>query len=103
MGIFPTDFKSQHSIFIGSLDKNEETLAIRSNYKGQTVTLRIWQKKDKLIEIDEWIGKNITNTSYYSEHWPKDEPVWIQTYIFTKMEDAVAFRLRWIEYEQATR
>ena len=103
MGIFPTDFKPQHSIFIGSLDESEETLAIRSAYKEQTVTLRIWQKKDKLKEVDEWIGKNITNTSYYCEDFPKNEPVWAQDYIFTKIEDAVAFRLRWIEYEQATR
>jgi len=103
MGIFPTSFKSHHSIFIGSLDKSEETLGIISKYKEQTVVLRLWQNKDKLIEIDEWIGGNITDTSYYYENWPVDEPTWMQSYIFTKVEDAVAFRLRWIEYEQATR
>lgn len=103
MGIFPIDFRPQHSASIGNLDKSKEALDIRSKYKEQTVVLRLWNKKDKLIEIDEWIGKNITNDSYYCEHWPKDEDVWIQTYIFTKIEDAMAFRLRWIEYEQATR
>ena len=103
MGIFPTDFRPQHSASIGSLDKSKEALDIRLKYKEQTVTLRLWLKKDKLAEIDEWIGKNITNNSYFCEHWPENEPVWIQDYIFTKMEDTVAFRLRWLEYERATR
>jgi len=100
MGIFPTRFTSHYSTFIGYYGESDETLAIRSKYKEQTITLRLWQEKDKLIEIDEWIGKNITNTSYYCEHWPEGEPIWIQDYIFTEIEDAAAFRLRWMEYEK---
>lgn len=101
MGIFPMNFKPKHSI-CSSTGQDKENWdyekrdrffeSLKTKFK---VTLMVYGQLDKMIEIDEWIGKNIKGQSYFDQGWPPPAPVWMQCWYFDDADDAMRFKLVW--------
>lgn len=87
MGIFPTLFSPIYmDIYTDS----------RISQIKSSVVLLLWKSVSNLVEIDEWVNENMLGVVFYKEVWPKNTIVWQQEFYFTDIEDAVAFKLRWL-------